>query len=365
MKKNLGKLVALFFILWHVELSAITYQWSGYSDKKEYVIGEAIYLKYECLFSENTELYSIDFHPESENELYSLKLLSEKERVVDNQRLNTYEFIAYAKKPMKLVFDFHADMKKTTRESIETIVIGRDNVGHEQFSITPFQLEKLELNIVENNTSLAGALQIKIKSDTNQVKAYEPFHLEIILQGKVNFEDIKPIEFSIEGVRIFGSKIKKEYQLTSEGYNGVWSQKFAFVGESNFTIPAIQIEYFDTTSKELKTLQTKNIDVEVQKAYTQTDLLDEVQTSELKFDMQYFYYLLFIIFGYLLGKIKFATKKSNNKKGFQEKIRNAKSVNEILMLLAVENDVKYKVLITEIESKKLSSLQAIQKKILH
>ena len=61
MKNSLGKIFLALFILLHVELFATTYEWSATTNKKSAYVGEAIYLKYTCTYSDRAELYTIDF----------------------------------------------------------------------------------------------------------------------------------------------------------------------------------------------------------------------------------------------------------------------------------------------------------------
>lgn len=355
MSKNLGKFL-LLSLLFCVELFATTYKWSAYSSKKEAYIDEAIYLKYVCEFSDIAELYSIDFNPMTENEKYSLKLLSEETKIKNGKRLSSYEFVAFVKEPMVIDFSFDVLMKKTTQDSIDNTVLGRDNVEKEEFTTKHIKLESLKVQVEETNSSLLGDFTLIVESDKTNIKAYEPYHLKITIQGRGDFQALKPIEFKIDGVKVFQDKPIEDLKLTKDGYEGSWNQSFAFTSEKDFKIPDVKIEYFDIKTKSLKSMVVKSISVKVSPAFEKEELLDK-EPDKWKFNFDFIYYILTFIAGFLVAKIKFKKKLHNSKhEVFIQKVKNAKSLNELSMLLILEDSTRYKNLISDIESKKVCSL---------
>ena len=156
MRKSLGKIFLILFLFLHVDIFASVYEWSASANKTSAYVNEAIYLKYVCTFSDTSELYTIEFKPAGDYEKYLLKNLRQSENIVDGKRVNSYEFIAFAKRAGEISFDFEALMKKTTKDSIENTVIGRDNMQKEEFVKTIVKQQTLTLNIKETNSSLIG-----------------------------------------------------------------------------------------------------------------------------------------------------------------------------------------------------------------
>lgn len=367
MKNNLGKIFLIFLIFVHVEIFASTYEWSAKADKSSVYVNEAIHLTYICEFSDRSELYSIDFNPQKENEDYTLHILSESERIVDGKRINNYEFVVFlkenaAKKAKEINFEFETIMKKTTKESIENTVIGRDNKEYADFTLKTIKQKSIKVDVKPSQKELVGDFVIEVKKDKQNVKAYEPFHMHITIKGNGNFEAIKPIDFKIDGVKIFAGKIIKDIELSKAGYSGLWSQKFAFVGNEEFEVPEINIEYFNLKTKSVDKLHVDASKVEVTKGYVKKELLDEVD-NDFKINYDYFYYLLTFIAGYLLAKIKINNYKSNTPDVFLDKIDKAKSMDELLMILALDGSSKYKNIILEIETKKLTSLKTAKNRL--
>ncbi len=363
MRKNLGRFLIIFLLSWHVGLVASTYEWSAYSSKKEAFVNEAIYLRYVCKFSDRGELYNIDFNPVTDNEQYSVELLSQTANILDGKRVDSYEYIAFVKKPMLMKFDFNVSMKKTTQDSIENTVLGRDNVENEEFLTKTIKQKSLSVKIKETKTTLSGNFKIDIKSDKPSVKAYEPYHMAVTIKGNGNFKALKPIEFKIDGVKVFAGKAKEMIKLTKDGYVGSWRQKFAFVGDRDFKIPAVKIEHFDIKSQTLKSLSIESMNVKVAKGFKKEELLDDI-SSEREFDFGFIYYILAFVAGFLVAKVDYKTKKTDAKDEiFIQKIKDSKSLNELGMILALSDDKRFKELILEMENKRTISLDEAKKRV--
>lgn len=366
MKKHLGRVFLILFILLHVETFASTYTWSAYSDKKSAYINEAVYLKYVCSFSDASELYTIEFNPAGEYKKFILKNLKQDESIIDGKRVNTYEFVAFAKSAGRIDFDFEALMKKTTKDSIENTVIGRDNVQKEEFTKKIIKQKSLSLDVKETNSSLVGEFIVEVKKDEPKIKEYEPYHLHVKIKGIGDFESLRPLKFKIDGVKVFESKAQGKWELGKNGEVGEWDQRFAFVSDKNFTIPTIKIEYFDLKDKKLDEMSVDATTVEVEKGFDKKELLDkDEQKDTFKFDLKYIYYLLFFAAGFLAAKIKI--KKPNvapkSLEGLEEKVKKAKSLEELMMILALWDSKKYHSLIIDIEQKRVISLNEAKKKL--
>lgn len=358
MNKNLGRFFLLFLALWHVEIFASTYVWHAEVDKKTAFVNEAIYLKYSCEFSDRAELYSIDFNPVGENEKYSLKHLTQSTRVEDGKKIAQYEFVAFAKSAGEVKFEFNMVMKDSNKDSIENRIIGRDNMQKEEFTATVVAQEPIVVAVQETQSAMFGSFDMQIKRDVPKVKAYEPFHMEITLEGVGNFDALKPYEFKIEGVKIFSEKPIENVTLTKEGLRGTWSQKFAFVGDKNFEIPSFSFQYFDAYAQKTKELHFEATSVEVSKGFSKEELLEVDEEEVSFFKIEYLYYFLTFIAGFLASKIKIKKSKPLLKnEEFLNKVKDTKSLEELCMLLALKDSKKYSDIIFKIETKEITFLK--------
>ncbi|MCK9491440.1 MAG: hypothetical protein M0Q24_05060 [Sulfurimonas sp.] len=358
MKNNLGKVFLVLLLLLSLELFASTYEWSVQANKKSAMTNEPIHLKYTCTFSDTAQTYAIEFKPVVDNDEYRVLLLSENESIVDEKRINTYEYLLYVKKAQDLKLFFDTTMKKTNKDSIRNSVIGRDNAEYEDYSIRIIRQEGVELEIKDARSELVGKISADVKKDKSNIMAYQPYHLEIKIEGLVNYEAIKAFHFDIDGVKVIEEKPIKEVSLTKDGHIGLWSQKFAFVSDKNFTIPKIEIDYFDLEDKKVRTLSFDKVEVEVKELYKKEELLEK-KTKKFEIEYEYFYYALTFLAGFLFAKIKFKkrVKLSSLQMEFNKKIDDAKTLEELVFLLVLSDAKGYDKIIKMIEQKEIESLK--------
>lgn len=362
MKNNLGKIILVFFITSHFALFASEYTWNTHINKSKAYVNEVVYLKYTCKFSDKAGLYAIEFNPVGMYENYEIKLLSKKEEIKNSKRINTYEYVAFIKKAGDIKFDFDVNMKKTNKDSIKSTVLGRDNLEYEEYTSKKLKLKTLHIKAINSDVDLVGIFDIEIKKDEVNIKAYEPYHLQVTISGSGNLDKIKAIELNFENAKVFKNEPVKNYVLTKDGYEGSWSQKFAIVSENDIEFSHIKIDYYDLKEKKKKSLTLDAFVVNVKKAYAKNELLDEVKNEKFNFKDEYFYYLLTFIAGFLIAKIKFKKKNAKTKnEAFNKKIQNAKTIDELLIILILQDSNKYKNIIKKIENKEIISLNSIKK----
>jgi len=364
MKRNLGRVMILFFLLTATIAFSGEYSWSSYVNKKDVVTNEAVYLKYVCEFVDESELYVIEFNPVVDNDSYRIELLSESETIQDAKRINTFEFVLFVKKPGAFRLALDTTMKKTNRESIENGVLGRDNANYEEFSITNIKQETIKLSVKDAGTKLVGEFSLELKKDRTTLGAYEPFHLEFIIKGVGDFFALKEFDFKVDGVKLFKQKHQQKIRLTKDGYIGEWSQKFAFVSKESFEIPPLSIAYYNLKSHRIEKLLFNGLHINVEAPkYTKEQLLDK-EEERFGFFKEYLYYLLTFIAGFIAAKIKFKSQKREKKTSeFCEKIASFKDIREAAIYLAMKDAKKYDEIISKIEKREIENIKNLRKLI--
>ena len=366
MKKNLGKFFVMISVFLSVELYALDYKWSLNEYSKRVYINEAIYLKYVCKFKDKASLYGVEFKEATDTPEYRLEVLRENEKIIDGKKINEFEFVLFIKKPGPFKLELSARMKETNKDSIENTVLGRDNIDYEEFSLKIIKHKAITIDVKNSMSDVVGKLELITNKDAQNIKAYEPYHLEFILNGNADFSEIPEILYKIDGVKVFARDTKVDVSLSKSGYEGRWSKKFAFVAEKDFTVPSFDLEYFDLEAKSLKTLHMDSIDVKVEKAlYKKEELLDEKKNS-FEFKVDYLYYILVFILGFLVGKIKFKKNVTSlsSRDIFASKVQNMKSFKELNFFLVLEDATKYNEIISKIDSGEFSSLDKAKKEVL-
>lgn len=359
MKKNLGRLIALFILtLFTSALTASDYKWSVEVNKKEAHVNEAIHLKYTCSYSDDAELYVIEFNPSVEKEEYKIAILREDEKILNGKKINEYEFVLFVKKEGVFSLALDTLMKETNKDSIENGMLGRDNANYEEFTLHPYKQKKIELNILKTASSKVGEFTLNVRKDEPSIEAYAPFHLEFSVSGVGDFQVFKDVDIKIEGVEVFSEVAKEEIELTADGYRGTWKKKFAFVSDKRFTIPAWETHYFDLELKKMRTLKFDALEVDVRAAKFKKEELLDPKEEEFSFDISYLYYVLTFIAGFIAAKIKLKRTKQKNEEEelFCKRIKNADTLEKLNFVLVTHDMKIYEEIIAKIEAKELTSL---------
>ena len=218
----------------------------------------------------------------------------------------------------------------------------------------------LEVLPLPGNVQNFGKFSINATVDKTKVNANEPVNLTLKINGDGNIEDIKKFDLKIDNALIYPNNPEIKNYLNNGLYGGEFLQKFAIVGDRNFTIPAINFSYFDKDLNATKTISSQEIKIEVLNSNLQnssqaqnspkilvsdelkSDNLNEIKDenlSNLNTKTSKKYLILTFILGFILGIIsmilfsKINFKKEKKQKPIIEKLKAAKSDKELFDLL--------------------------------
>ena len=118
--------------------------------------------------------------------------------------------------------------------------------------------------------SLVGRFTLDVQVNRRHVIAGEPVELMVEVSGKGNVEDIRLPAFTIAGVTIYRqpSTIVQRYEHGL--YRGSWRKKYILVADRNYTIPSLQIHYFDPANQRIEKLSSAPIAIEVRATTSQS-----------------------------------------------------------------------------------------------
>ncbi len=353
MRQNLGSVLGVILLFMaSIVYADEPYTWSLKSSKNSAYVNEAIALEYTCDFQDQANLHVIELNIAGETEEYRLLSQGVVETLQDGKRRDTYRYVLFPKKAGQKEFRFKVLMRKTTKDSIEHSVIGRDNVEDYSFIDKEVKLPLLSVEVLGHQEKMTGRFSMDVKLDKNEVKAYEPVHLDINVRGEGDFEQMQDFKLVIDGVKIFSEPGEKHYALTKKGFKGKWEQKFSLVSDKNFKIKPIELSYFDIAKKERVLLRSEAFDVTVQEAYTKEELLDDVEEENSSWwAWWYLNYMFTFILGVLLGRYLSRFRwKERLVQGFEAEIAACKSVNSLLTKLVIRGDERYTPLIQKYEA---------------
>ncbi|MCF6339422.1 MAG: BatD family protein [Sulfurimonas sp.] len=133
---------------------------------------------------------------------------------------------------------------------------------------------ELNINIkpLPSGVDLVGDFSIKVNVDKKEVDTNEAINITVEVSGMGNLEDVKSFKPYIDGVSVFDEKLNiEDTKLT---------QKIALISEKDFSIPPFTLKYFDSKTKEIKTISTKKIDIKVKNSKPKEKLIVKRQDSK-------------------------------------------------------------------------------------
>jgi len=214
---------------------------------------------------------------------------------------------------------------------------------------------KLSIHVkpLPNNLEVYGSFDIKASVDKIETKANKPVNLTIKINGIGNIDDVKKFNLDIDNVIIYSNEPKVKAGLNGGVYGGVFTQKVALIADSDFTIPALKLTYYDKNLKKVVTKETEAIKIKVQggtqnkivpklatntskKIQSMPTVTENMQKNEISSQKVY----LFSFFGFLFGiLVSFTYVKFNNRKKVKKetpiinKIKKSKGDKELFELL--------------------------------
>ena len=122
----------------------------------------------------------------------------------------------------------------------------------------------VSVKAVPSGVDLVGNdIKLNTTLDKTKVNQNEAANVTLTLNGVGNFEDVGTIKPFVANVSVFDDDAKVENFIKNGVYNSVYTKKIAFVSDKSFTIPPIEIKYFDTKTHDIKTLRSQPIHVDV------------------------------------------------------------------------------------------------------
>ena len=210
-----------------------------------------------------------------------------------------------------------------------------------------------DLNItakpLPQGVGLVGDFSIELDIQNTDVNANEPLNITIKVKGKGNLEDIKTFKPYIDGVSIFDEKIAIQ--------NEILTQKIAFVGDSDFTVPAFELKFFNPKTQEIKTISTKAIDIKVKNAKPKKELNikreEQNKTVEVKEvvkkEIDYLWISLAFVLGTVIGIVLMLLKPSEWFK-IEKKINIKDEKALLIKLLPYKDDKEVQEIVDTIEN---------------
>jgi hypothetical protein len=352
MKRNLGKIIFLWFI--NTTLAwGTTYQWSVIEQPTSLRVNQSGMVRYTCTYDGSASEYSIKMQF-VENGNYTASILSQEDKIIQGKRIQTVNVLITPKVAGDFELKPNAIISFTSLGAVENTVLGRDNVGKDDVVETKVSLPSVKIHADENSIALTGKMSLEAHVDQPSVRGYEPLHLTIKVKGSGNLDQFIPYELNISGVKVFAEPPLKALTASRNGFEGEIVQEFALVARESYTIPPFSLSFFDTDKKQVVTLQTKPIGIEVGEGYEPSSLLDTPKVGDTTALKQYGMYTALVVFGILLGETARWLWKHRPRRKIKYFWDEAQSSKELILLLALSGDKRYDEVIRALEEGTMS-----------
>jgi hypothetical protein len=324
------------------------------TESKEYYMGENFILTMVFKYRKDSQLENLYLEkPNFENFWY--KQLDDSKNFEDGDYIvSEVKFLMFALKEGTL--------------NIEPIKINAQIMENNSYSIFSTTRNKsiysneLSFNIktLPQNIKLIGDFQIEASIDKEKVKMGEAISYKLKIKGSGNIDDVRDIKLPINDVTIYENKPVIKTQIINNQYSGEYEKVFSIIANKSFSIPSISLEYFDKDLKKVITKQTKSFHIEVLNeelkkevllekapAFTPIETVKEESTKEIikvveKSSLldKIIFFALGVITCLLIISLYFYVittrrKKDEESKPLLKKVKNAKSKDELIKLLAV------------------------------
>lgn len=248
------------------------------ADKQEVKVGESINLTVFFKYKLDSRIDKLQIsEPKLENfwikKVDDVEKTSEKNYIVFKQK-----YILFPQKSGEYDFSsLEADIGKIVKEKIPNEMLDdpllRNSFFRDSFfdSVTnKLSWQKIYSNNLHisvkplpNNLELFGDYSISSTVDKTTVDANQPINLTISITGKGNIDDIQKYNITIPNVISYAEEPKIESTFQTNEYGGNFTQKIAFVAQSDYTIPKIELTYFNKDTNQVKTIYSEPINIKV------------------------------------------------------------------------------------------------------
>ena len=155
----------------------------------------------------------------------------------------------------------------------------------------------LEIEVLPQaqESDLIGKFKVNTTIDTQAVKENKPVNLTVKIEGKGNLENFEFPKYEIDGVTVYSDEAKVDTNIVDGALHSIYSKTFAFISDTDFTIPARKFSMLTLEDNILKSLHVNAYDIKIKSSHSaagtakidttkgivQTNMSQAVQTKEV------------------------------------------------------------------------------------
>ena len=113
------------------------------------------------------------------------------------------------------------------------------------------------------NTNLIGMFNIQASVDKVHVQQGESINYKLRIEGEGNMDDIQAFTLEFPNATVYANKPNVKTTIKKGRYQGVFTQSFSIIANESMRIPPLELSFFDQKTQQVKTIQSKAFDIQV------------------------------------------------------------------------------------------------------
>ena len=316
-----------------------------FTNKKEAFVGEPILLT--VLFTKRINKQTVNeqyLHPQMKG--FWTKILTRKQPLKKgNFLVHKIEYSIFAQKSGVLNIENAKVQLGIVKRGIDMFSMFVENVKYKNIYSNSIAIK---IKPLPSGVTLFGNYTLRLNVDKKEVKENEPVNVTIEVKGEGNIDDIKEFNINIPNATVYKDKPKIETFFKDNKYQGIYTQKFAIVGDGNFEIPPFEIKFFNNNKTRVQ--KSKKISIKVLKTTPSNKShiikpAEKIVIEKPKIVIKNATHrekLQYLLFGILIGVLvviliylikKSLTKSNTIESSYQKTILKSKNDKELLEIL--------------------------------
>ncbi|SFV57184.1 BatD [hydrothermal vent metagenome] len=342
MKKSLGKIFLILFLLYSVLEANDLASYKLSANKSNPFVKEAVVVTFEALQKDYTDNMMFSLQPKKSSD-YRIVLLSKQNDAKQKHHAHTiFTYLLFPLSAGEITVAFDLTIRTASDSAIAQSVVDDhdDSIGVNTHD-TKIAIEPLILQVqkLSKDTALVGDFSLKEKIKQTTINQYQSINIIYTLEG-VGYENksFRPIH-KIDGVTMFFETNTIYAKATKNGYKIKREYIYALSAKKSFTIPAVEIKAFSPKKREYYTLHTAKHDIHVTKIDT-SKLLDNEESPQTKNILssekikEFFIYIFLFVLGYISAKLQsFTINKRKTDSKELAAVKKAQTAKELLFVI--------------------------------
>ena len=239
--------------------------------KKEAYVGEPVELDLVFKYKPGTRIDDIRISEPKLEHFWSKRINTDPERSSDKEGYitQTYRYLLFAQQPGDLeipaIFaQVGTKVSAPARSPFNDPFFGGSVFGTQlQYKKVYSDPAPLHVLPLPDGLDVYGTFTMNADVDKTTVEANRPVNLHIHIEGSGNVEDIKKFEPRFEHAVVYANDPVVKGGIKDGTYYGTFDQTVAIIPDRDLTIPPQAFRFFDSRTKQVKTLQTPSFAIKV------------------------------------------------------------------------------------------------------